>query len=88
MILTQGKMSVLKYEKQFTTLSQFTTTFVQTNETRCKNIQWGLNYSIWSRLSSFELTNYVTIVNEALVVEKDVQELVDRREQFKRGDLM
>ena len=85
MTLTQGKMSVLEYEKQFTTLSGIATTFVQIDEARCKKFQWGLDYPIQTHLSAFELTSYSALVNKALVVERDVQELEGRCEQFKKG---
>ena len=39
MTLTQGRMSVAEYEKQFTTLSRFAKAFVQTDEALCKKFQ-------------------------------------------------
>ncbi|XP_059629493.1 uncharacterized protein LOC132272067 [Cornus florida] len=79
-LLKQDRMSVANYEVKFTALSRFAPKFVQNEEDKCTKFQDGLEAAIKFRVSFFEETNYNRLVNKAMIAEKDVKELQERRE--------
>ncbi|XP_059638925.1 uncharacterized protein LOC132281219 [Cornus florida] len=84
-LLKQNRMSVVDYEVKFTALSRFAPKFVQNEEDKCTKFQDGLETAIKSRVSVFEETDYNRLVNKAMIAERDVKELQERKEQYKRN---
>ncbi|XP_059650761.1 uncharacterized protein LOC132296592 [Cornus florida] len=84
-LLKQDRMSVVDYEVKFTALSRFAPKFVQNEEDKCTKFQDGLEATIKSRVSVFEETDYNRLVNIAMIAERDVKELQERRVQYKRN---
>ncbi|XP_059654941.1 uncharacterized protein LOC132301729 [Cornus florida] len=54
-------------------------------EDKCTKFQDGLEAAIKSRVSVFEEIDYNRLVNKAMIAERDVKELQERREQYKRN---
>ena len=65
---------MVEYEEQFTALSRFAPKLVSVEDTNCRRFEQGLDLSIRSRVSAFELTRYAKLVNKAKIVERDVKE--------------
>ncbi|XP_057481971.1 uncharacterized protein LOC130768882 [Actinidia eriantha] len=63
--LKQGRMTVVEYEEAFTTLSWFAPELVCAEDAKCRRFEQGLDLSIRSRVSAFEITQYVELVNKA-----------------------
>ncbi|XP_059633347.1 uncharacterized protein LOC132276099 [Cornus florida] len=84
-LLKQDRMSMVDYEVKFTALSRFAPKFVQNEEDKCTKFQDGLEAAIKSRVSVFEETYYNRLVNKAMIAERDVKELQERRKQYKRN---
>ncbi|XP_059635296.1 uncharacterized protein LOC132277458 [Cornus florida] len=78
-------MSVADYEVKFIALSRFAPKFVQNAEDKCTKFQDGLGAAIKSRVFMFEEIDYNRLVNKAMIAERDVKELQEKREQYKRN---
>ena len=78
--LKQGRMSVVEYEVQFTALSRFTPELVCAEDAKCRWFERDLDLPIWSRVSAFEITRYVELVNKSKIMEHDVKEFLSGRE--------
>ncbi|XP_057497349.1 uncharacterized protein LOC130782069 [Actinidia eriantha] len=77
-------MSVVEFEEKFTALSRFAPEMVRTEEMKCRRFEQGLDLQIRSRVAMFEINIYSDLVNKARIAEREVMELQNRREQFKR----
>ncbi|XP_059669044.1 uncharacterized protein LOC132314166 [Cornus florida] len=84
-LLKQDTISVTDYEVKFAALSRFAPKFVQNEEDKCTKFQDWLEAAIKFKVSVFEETNYNRLVNKAMIAERDVKELQERREQYKRN---
>ncbi|GFZ09169.1 hypothetical protein Acr_20g0009770 [Actinidia rufa] len=77
-------MSIVEYEKRFTTLSRFAPEMVRTEYMKCRRFEQGLDWQIRSRVSMLEIYIYSELVNKAKIAERDVMEFQNRREHFKK----
>ncbi|GFS42100.1 hypothetical protein Acr_00g0078100 [Actinidia rufa] len=84
MSLKKGAMSVVEFEEKFTALSRFAPEMVRTEDMKCRRFEQGLDLQIRSRVAMFEINIYSDLVNKARIAEREVMELQNRREQFKR----
>ncbi|XP_057478100.1 uncharacterized protein LOC130765643 [Actinidia eriantha] len=84
MSLKKKTMFVVEYEEKFTALSRFAPEMVHTEDMKCRQFEWGLDWQIWSRVSMFEINIYSELVNKAKIAERDVMEFQNRREHFKK----
>ncbi|XP_057515024.1 uncharacterized protein LOC130796681 [Actinidia eriantha] len=84
MSLKKGTISVGEYEEKFTALSRFAPEMVRTEDMKCRRFEQGLDLQIRSRVAMFEINIYSELVNKARIAEREVMELQNRREQFKR----
>ncbi|XP_017217050.1 uncharacterized protein LOC108194602 [Daucus carota subsp. sativus] len=75
--LKQWNLSVAEYETKFSELSRFVPHHVDTYEKRALRFQQGLKPWILNRVAVFELTNYATLVQKAVIVKKE-SELYNR----------
>ena len=82
--LKQGRMSILEYEEQFIALSTSAPELVCAEDAKYRRFEQGLDLSIRCRVSSSEITRYEELVNKSKIMECDVKEYADRREQFKK----
>ncbi|WOG95286.1 hypothetical protein DCAR_0414598 [Daucus carota subsp. sativus] len=69
--LKQDNMSVADYEVRFTELARFVPDQVDTDEKRAKRFQQGLKDWIRSRVATFEMPSYVSIVQKAMIIENE-----------------
>ncbi|GFZ06902.1 hypothetical protein Acr_18g0010720 [Actinidia rufa] len=65
-------------------LSRFAPEMVRTEDMKCRRFEQGLDLQIRSRVAMFEINIYSDLVNKARIAEREVMELQNRREQFKR----
>ncbi|RVW45589.1 Retrovirus-related Pol polyprotein from transposon 17.6 [Vitis vinifera] len=79
--LEQGDMTVAQYEAKFTELSRFSPQLIATEEEKALKFQDGLKPYLKNKISILKLGVYSEVVDRALIVEKDNEELHQYREQ-------
>ena len=84
MLLEQGSMSVDEYVAKFTSLSRFAPWVVSIEEMMCEKFQMGLSFRIQSRVAVFQEQNFRQIISKSKIVEKELDKVDERREQFKK----
>ena len=82
--LIQGTMSVLEYESRFSELSRFALGMISEEGEKTRRFQQGLRLAIRNRLVSLAIRDYYELVKRALLVEQDIEETNQIREQ--KGD--
>ncbi|RVW72383.1 Transposon Ty3-I Gag-Pol polyprotein [Vitis vinifera] len=82
--LIQGTMSVLEYESRFSELSRFTLGMISEEGEKARRFQQGLRPAIRNRLVPLAIRDYSELVKRALLVEQDIDETNQIREQ--KGD--
>ena len=82
--LIQGTMSVLEYESHFSKLSRFALRMISEEREKARRFQQGLKPVIRNRLVPLVIRDYSELVTRALLVEQDIEETNQIREQ--RGD--
>ena len=82
--LIQGTMSVLEYESRFSELSSFALGMISEEGEKTRRFQQGLRPTIRNRLVSLAIRDYYELVKRALLVEQDIEETNQIREQ--KGD--
>ncbi|RVW92637.1 Retrovirus-related Pol polyprotein from transposon 17.6 [Vitis vinifera] len=82
--LIQGTMSVLEYESRFSELSCFALGMISEEGEKARRFQQGLRPAIRNRLVLLAIRDYFELVKRALLVEQDIEETNQIREQ--RGD--
>ena len=88
--LRQGKMTVAKYEKEFSCLSAYAPEFVLTEKFRCRQFEEGLHEYIKRCLmavTSLQVVNFYQLVQEAIKIEKSEMKSQERKKEkkFSRG---
>ncbi|RVW21225.1 hypothetical protein CK203_114569 [Vitis vinifera] len=82
--LEQGNMTVAQYEAKFTELSRFSPQLIATEEEKALKFQDGLKPYLKNKISILKLGVYSEVVDRALIVEKDNEELHQYREQQRK----
>ncbi|XP_034701176.1 uncharacterized protein LOC117926612 [Vitis riparia] len=82
--LIQGTMSVLEYESRFSELSRFALGMISEEGEKARRFQQGLRPTIRNRLVPLAIRDYSELVKRALLVEQDIDETNQIREQ--KGD--
>nr|CAN68039.1 hypothetical protein VITISV_018924 [Vitis vinifera] len=82
--LEQGDMIVAHYEAKFTELSRFSPQLIATEEEKALKFQDGLKPYLKNKISILKLGVYSEVVDRALIVEKDNEELHQYREQQRK----
>ncbi|RVW61725.1 Transposon Ty3-I Gag-Pol polyprotein [Vitis vinifera] len=82
--LIQGTMSVLEYESRFSELSRFALGMISEEGEKARRFQQGLRPAIRNRLVPLAIRDYSELVKRALLVEQDIDETNQIREQ--KGD--
>ncbi|RVW93684.1 Transposon Ty3-I Gag-Pol polyprotein [Vitis vinifera] len=82
--LIQGTMSVLEYESRFSELSRFALGMISEEGEKARRFQQGLRPAIRNRLVPLAIRDYSELVKRALLVEQDMDETNQIREQ--KGD--
>eukprot|EP00261_Vitis_vinifera_P036423 XP_019077666.1 PREDICTED: uncharacterized protein LOC109123168 [Vitis vinifera] len=80
--LIQGTMSVLEYESRFSELSRFALGMISEEGEKARRFQQGLRPAIRNRLVPLAIRDYSELVKRALLVEPDVEETNQIREQM------
>ncbi|KAF7151632.1 hypothetical protein RHSIM_Rhsim02G0020600 [Rhododendron simsii] len=83
--LKQGNMTVPEYEARFAKLSKYAPDLVSTEEKRCQRFRKGLLPKVATRLTTYEQEEYARLVEMARMVGKDIQDLNDSRESYKKS---
>ncbi|RVW53996.1 hypothetical protein CK203_072960 [Vitis vinifera] len=79
--LEQGDMTVAQYEAKFIELSRFSPQLIATEEEKALKFHDGLKPYLKNKISILKLGVYSEVVDRALIVEKDNEELHQYREQ-------
>ena len=82
--LKQGGMSVIEYEKKFTELARFVGDYVNSDEKRARRFQQGLRPWLRSNVGTFELRTYAEVVQKALVIEGESEQIQKEKNEKKR----
>ncbi|RVX08378.1 Transposon Tf2-8 polyprotein [Vitis vinifera] len=82
--LIQGTMLVLEYESRFSELSRFALGMISEEGEKARRFQQGLRPAIRNRLVPLAIRDYSELVKRALLVEQDIDETNQIREQ--KGD--
>ncbi|RVX14525.1 Transposon Ty3-I Gag-Pol polyprotein [Vitis vinifera] len=80
--LIQGTMSVLEYESRFSELSHFALGMINEEGEKARRFQQGLRPAIRNRLVPLAIRDYSELVKRALLVEQDIEETNQIREQM------
>ena len=80
--LIQGTMSVLEYESHFLELSRFALGMINEEGENARRFQSGLRPAIKNRLVLVTIKDYSELVKKALLVEQDIEETNQIREQM------
>ena len=70
LVLKQGNMSVLDYERESSRLSRYALEYVPTEADSCKRFLWGLRDEIKIQLVSLKITELVDLVERAKMIEQ------------------
>ena len=81
MALTQGRLSVAKYEATFMALSKYAITLVIDEEEKCKMFQDGLDHQIKARTRLLHINSYPKLVQAALEAEEIKQDFSSKRKE-------
>ncbi|CAL9130901.1 unnamed protein product, partial [Musa textilis] len=73
--LIQGNLTVAKYEAKFTELSRFATHITDDESRKIKKFERGLKPTIRSQISVLKLRAYVDVVERAMIIEKNIEEI-------------
>ena len=84
MNLKQDGMLVIEYEQKFTELLEFTPFVVADDADRCKKFQDGLHVSIRDGLTTLDNDGFNKWVNMVIEAEKNLKEMKDKKEKFKK----
>ena len=79
--LVQGSLTVAQYETRFSELSRFAPELISTEELRARRFEDGLMPYIWSRLVALCIGDYPTLVERALLVERERDDSVRARDR-------
>ena len=79
--LIQGTMPVLEYESRFSELSRFALGMISEEGEKARRFQQGLRPAIRNRLVPLAIRDYSELVKRALLVEQDIEETNQIREQ-------
>ena len=82
--LEQGDLTIAQYEAKFTKPSCFAPQLIATEEEKTLKFQDGLKPYIKNKISILKLSVYSEVVDRALIVEKDNEELHQYREQQRK----
>ena len=82
--LEQRDLTVAQYEAKFTELSRFTPQLIATEEKKVLKFQDGLKPYLKNKISILKLGVYLEVVDRALIVEKDNEELHQYRKQQRK----
>jgi len=77
-------MTVPDYEAKFNALSRYASDLVDTDEKKCRRFKAGLETNVRTRLTSYRHESYADLVDMARQVGKDVEQMLNEREQIKR----
>ena len=88
--LRQGKLTMTKYEKEFSRLSKYAPEFVLMKKFRCRQFEEGLHESIKRYLvivTSLQVVNFYQLVQAAIKIEKSKMKSQERKKEkkFSRG---
>ena len=75
---------MVEYEEQYIALSRFAPELVCAEDVKCRQFEQGLDLSIQSRVSAFEITRYAELVNKAKITECDMKEFQGDRNNSKK----
>ncbi|XP_012482800.1 uncharacterized protein LOC105797361 [Gossypium raimondii] len=70
LMLKQGNLSVVDYEREFSRLSRYATEFIPTEVDSCKRFLRGLRDEIKVQLASQRITEFVDLIERAKMVEQ------------------
>ncbi|CAD5168201.1 unnamed protein product, partial [Musa acuminata subsp. malaccensis] len=79
--LIQGNLTVAKYDSKFTELSRFATHITDDEIRKAKKFERGLRPAIRSRISALKLQVYADVVERALIIERDLEEIQEIRDK-------
>ena len=82
--LRQGGMSMIEYEKKFTELARFVGDYANSDKKRARRFQQGLRPWLGSNVRVFELRTYSEVVQIALVIEEESDQIQKERNDKKR----
>lgn len=82
--LEQGEMTVAEYEAKFTELSRYYPELVANEFQRAKKFERGLKGIIRVRLTPLMLETYASVVERALLIERDIKEYDKIKESKKK----
>ena len=82
--LEQGDLTIAQYEAKFTKPSCFTPQLIAIDEEKTLKFQDGLKPYMKNKISILKLSVYSKVVDRALIVEKDNEELHQYREQQRK----
>ena len=78
--LKQGNRSVAEYEVKFTELAKFVPRLVEIEQDRVHKFEMRLKTEIKRQVVPYELNTYASVVNKALIIEREVNEAHVERE--------
>ncbi|XP_040944284.1 uncharacterized protein [Gossypium hirsutum] len=70
LMLKQGNLSVVDYEREFSRLSRYASEFIPTEADSCKRFLRGLRDEIRVQLASHRITEFIDLVERAKMVEQ------------------
>lgn len=79
-LLKQGEMTVGQYASRFVELSRFALSLVVEEEMKANKFQWGLKPFIRSKVALFHERTYMGVLDYAMIVEREYDELTQARE--------
>ena len=74
-------MTVAKYESKFTELSRFATHITDDEIRKAQKFERGLRPAIRSRILALKLQAYADVVERALIIERDLEEIQEIRDK-------
>ncbi|XP_018685045.2 uncharacterized protein LOC103995568 isoform X2 [Musa acuminata AAA Group] len=77
--LVQGNLTVAKYEAKFIELSRFATYITDDESRKAKRFERGLKPAIRSWISVLKLQTYADVVERAMIIEKNIEEIQEIR---------
>ena len=84
--LRQGKLTVAKYEKEFSCLSTYAPEFILTEKLRCRQFEEGLHeYIKWylMAITSLQVVNFYQLVQAAIKIEKSEMKSQEKNKEKK-----
>ena len=65
---------MVEYERRFTELSRYAMDFISTEANRAKCFEHGLRPAIREKLVALKIRNYEDMVDQAALVERDIED--------------